>query len=147
MGLMFFGNIRIVYIAIGVIVLSFIGVGSASSDAGVGGNLAHLGGALIGYIFIKQYERGSDWSLPIMRFLNMLARPFNRKTGSRAKNTATKQKVNSAKTTNTKSKGQTSATNPSQDEIDMILDKISAYGYDSLTTEEKQILFKASQKK
>lgn len=147
MSLLFFGNIRIVYIAIAVIVLSFIGVGSASSDAGAGGNLAHLGGALIGFIFIKQYERGIDWSVPITSFLNLLMRPFGSKSGTRAKKSSAKQKVNSGKASGTKSKGQTSPASPSQDEVDMILDKISAYGYDSLTTDEKQILFKASQKK
>ncbi len=147
MNLLFFGNVKIVYIAIIVIFLSFIGIGAASSDAGAGGNLAHLGGALIGYVFIKQYERGSDWSIPIMRFLNMIAGLFGRKYTSRTGNTS-KAKATAGKTGNSsKSKGYTSAATPTQDDIDAILDKISANGYESLTTEEKQILFKASQKK
>jgi len=36
---------------------------------------------------------------------------------------------------------------PDQTEIDTILDKISKSGYESLTKEEKQKLFKASQQK
>lgn len=147
MNLLFLGNIKIVYIAIAVIFLSFIGIGSSSSNAGAGGNLAHLGGAFIGYLFIKQYERGIDWSTPITGLMNLISRIFTKKTGSRAGNTSTKSKSNSGKASNSKPKGYASPANPSQDEIDMILDKISAYGYDSLTTEEKQILFKASQKK
>jgi hypothetical protein len=35
--------------------------------------------------------------------------------------------------------------NPSQEEVDAILDKISKSGYDRLSSEEKDILFKASQ--
>jgi hypothetical protein len=35
---------------------------------------------------------------------------------------------------------------PSQEEIDAILDKISANGYDSLTAKEKEKLFSASKK-
>ena len=35
---------------------------------------------------------------------------------------------------------------PSQHEIDLILDKISRSGYESLSREEKQKLFRASQK-
>jgi hypothetical protein len=35
---------------------------------------------------------------------------------------------------------------PSQQEIDLILDKISRSGYESLSKEEKQKLFRASQK-
>jgi len=147
MHLLFFGPIKIVYIAIGVIILSFIGVGSSSSNAGAGGNLAHLGGALIGYIFIKQYERGIDWSVPVATFMNMLTRLFSKQGGSRASSPSSKSKGNVGKTSSSKSKGTTSPANPSQDDIDIILDKISAHGYDSLTTEEKQILFKASQKK
>jgi membrane associated rhomboid family serine protease len=145
MNLLFFGNVKIVYIAVIVIFLSFIGIGASSSDAGAGGNLAHLGGALIGYIFIKQYERGRDWSMPIMQFLNMISSIWGQKATTR---TGKKTKASTGKAgTNSKSKSYTSAATPSQDDIDAILDKISAYGYEGLTTEEKQILFKASQKK
>jgi hypothetical protein len=47
---------------------------------------------------------------------------------------------------NTPPSGASSATFPSEDEIDRILDKINRSGYESLTKEEKQKLFHASQK-
>lgn len=146
MNLLFFGNIRIVWIALVVILLSFIGIGGASSDAGVGGNLAHLGGAIIGFIFIKQYEVGNDWSKPITAFLDSIKRIFRGKSGA-SSSSKNKASAGGKASSNSKSKYSAASTNPSQDEIDAILDKISAHGYESLTTDEKQILFKASQKK
>ncbi|OCX52372.1 rhomboid family intramembrane serine protease [Mucilaginibacter sp. PPCGB 2223] len=87
-----------------------------------GESFVHLGGALIGFIFIKQLQRGNDWS-----------RPFERLFQPRPKlKVAVK---NSGKFTNAR---------PRQDEIDRILDKISQTGYDSLSKQEKETLFRAS---
>jgi membrane associated rhomboid family serine protease len=149
MNLLFFGNVRIVWVALIVILLSFIGIGGASSEASVGGNLAHLGGAILGFVFIKQLERGNDWSVPIDAMLNGIRRLFGKKgasSGGGNKSNKTSQTSKSASNQGKKGSG-TASTTPSQAEIDAILDKISANGYESLTTEEKQILFKASQKK
>jgi membrane associated rhomboid family serine protease len=143
MNLLFFGNVRIVWVALIVMFLSFIGIGSTSSDLGMNGNVTHLAGALVGYIFIKQLEAGNDWSKPISALIRWFTSIFGKKNG---RSSSTKSKTSSSSKTS-KSKGTTTATSPSQDEIDAILDKISANGYESLTTEEKQILFKASQKK
>ena len=35
----------------------------------IGGNVAHLGGALMGYFFIVEYKKGRDWTLWITGFL------------------------------------------------------------------------------
>ena len=55
--LMFIGPIRIKYIAGFYILISFLG----SVGPNEGGNVAHLGGALIGFLYIKQLQAGSNW--------------------------------------------------------------------------------------
>jgi len=127
MHLLFIGAVQLRWIAVVVIFLSFIG--SVGSNAG--GNLAHLGGALVGFLMASQYKKGIDWSVPIAKLLAL----FDRKPKDRRYQKSTK-------------KGERSRPEqPNQEIIDKILDKISASGYESLTSEEKQILFKASQKK
>jgi membrane associated rhomboid family serine protease len=135
MMLLFFGSVKIKYIAIVAIFLSLIGVASVDSEAGAGGNLAHLGGALIGYLYIVQLRQGRDIGRWISTFVYRIGQLFTPKPQGRKAH-------RSAGNT-----GKGMGSNPSQDEIDAILDKISEKGYASLTPEEKQILFKFSQKK
>lgn len=139
--LLFLGPVRIKYIAAFYIVLSFLG--SVGSNAG--GNIAHLGGALIGYIFIKQLHKGNDWGawvLSVIRFFkSFFVRQSNIKV-SYKKGSSSRPKSQTSKSAST---SQSSSKTP-QDEIDDILDKISERGYESLTKEEKQKLFNASKK-
>lgn len=128
--LVFIGPVRIKYIAAFFILVSFIG----SVGMNAGGNLAHLGGALLGYIFIKQLKKGRDLGKPISAvsaFLNQLftRRKFKVSYRSNDKNFNYEDKE------------------PDQKEIDAILDKISKSGYSSLTKREKERLFRASSKK
>lgn len=115
--LLFFGEVKIKWIAIIYFVLDFIAIGSVNA----GGSLAHIGGALLGFTFIKSLQRGRDWS-----------KLFERKP---------KLKVvrNEKPVKKPEFKG-----GVSQQEIDAILDKISTSGYDKLTAVEKEKLFKAS---
>lgn len=133
--LLFFGPVRIKYIALVFIVISFLG--SVSSNAG--GNVAHLGGALMGYIYIKQLQAGVNWGGWITATLTWVSGLFS--SQSRVKVTYR----NEAPTPKT-AKTNKAASKASQDEIDAILDKISDRGYDSLTKEEKEKLFNASKK-
>ncbi|WP_026462869.1 rhomboid family protein [Adhaeribacter aquaticus] len=129
--LLLFGPVKIKYIAAFLVLLSISG---AVGD-NAGGNVAHLGGALIGFIFIKQLQRGNDLGRPIHGFWAIISGLFSRRPLMKVsyKNPAT---------------GGFSMPNgkPSQIEIDLILDKISRSGYESLSKEEKQKLFRASQK-
>ena len=104
-----------------------------------GGNIAHIGGAIIGFIFIKQLQRGVDMGRPIHAIGDFFANLFS----GRPKMKATFNSSAPGPKTNTKVNGNS---RPDQSEIDVILDKISASGYESLTKEEKQKLFRASQK-
>ena len=122
--LLFLGPVRIKYIALFYILLSFLDV----TGSNAGGEIAHLGGALIGYLFIRQLQNGVNMGEGIIKIINI----FNKKSSSKIKqdppiNDEVKSDI-------------------SQDEIDKILDKISESGYSSLSKKEKEKLFNASKK-
>jgi membrane associated rhomboid family serine protease len=132
--LLLLGPVRIKYIAAFFVVLSFIG----TVEANAGGNLAHLGGALIGYLYIKQLQAGRNIGAWVTVLLDSFRRIF--KPEARVKVTYRGQRKKTKE-------GRKPATDRiSQDEIDAILDKISEGGYESLTREEKEKLFNASRK-
>lgn len=116
--LLFLGNVKLKYLAIAYVVLDIIGVASTNA----GGSFAHIGGAILGFAYVKALQGGSDWSNIFKKKQNMKV-VKNEKARPRSKN---KENI------------------PNQKEIDAILDKISKAGYDKLSKEEKEILFKAS---
>tara|TARA_Y200000002_G_C22681617_1_gene664333 strand:- start:1953 stop:2831 length:879 start_codon:yes stop_codon:yes gene_type:complete len=124
--LLLIGPVRIKYIALFYVLLSFFDV--AGSNAG--GEIAHLGGAFIGYIFIKQLQNGVNIGEGIINLINL----FNKKKRKKESKKDVSQNIR---------KG---SMEPSQDEVDKILDKISDSGYSSLTKKEKERLFNASKK-
>ena len=130
--LLLLGPVRIKYIAAFCIVISFLG--AAGSNAG--GNIAHLGGALVGFVYLKQLQAGSNWGGWITVTIDWFKGLF----AAKPKVKVTYRKQYSA---SQKPKAKASI---SQDEIDAILDKISDGGYESLTKEEKEKLFNASKK-
>ncbi|MBK0401754.1 rhomboid family intramembrane serine protease [Adhaeribacter sp. BT258] len=133
--LILLGPVRIKYIAAFLVILSISG---AVGD-NAGGNIAHIGGALIGFLFIKQLQKGTDLGKPI----HAIGDFFGNLAAGRPKMKATFNPAGSrSRSTNSGS----ASVRPDQKEIDLILDKISESGYESLTKEEKQKLFRASQK-
>jgi len=139
--LLFIGPVRIKYIAAFIVITSFIW----STGSNAGGNVAHLGGALMGYIFVRQLQKGNNWGawvISVMRFFkSFFVRQSNIKVSySKKKSTGSARKAKSG------SSSKPSSSQASQDEIDAILDKISEKGYESLSKEEKQKLFNASRK-
>jgi hypothetical protein len=117
--LLFFGAVRLKWLALITVVLDFIGIPSGNA----GGHIAHIGGALFGFLYIKYlYQKNI---LP-----HWLTNIFKRKS---------KLKVH-YKTTFMKTGNEV----PTEEDIDDILDKISKSGYDSLSKKEKELLFKAS---
>lgn len=133
--LLLLGPVQIKWIALVYVLLSFRDMPYVNS----GGNVAHLGGALIGYIFIIQLKKGNDLGAWITNLLDGIQRIFDRKPKMRVSHNAKKSKVtvntNAGSAKNSGSAA--SAGSPTQDEIDAILDKISEGGYESLTKEEK----------
>lgn len=129
------GPVRIKYIAAVVVILSIAGINGGNP----GGEIAHLGGALLGFLFIKQLQRGRDLGRPVQAVGDwvggLLSGPRLRVThrgGAAAAPAAGPRKGSLPK--------------PEQEDLDAILDKISRSGYESLSKDEKQRLFKASQK-
>jgi membrane associated rhomboid family serine protease len=101
---------------------------------------AHLAGGLTGFFYVRQLQRGNDWSNWMHRFYSWLMNLFN------PNNKKTKQPVSKQFFYKTKDKEPFTRTpNISQKRIDDILDKINQKGYDSLTKEEKEILKKAGE--
>lgn len=122
--LLFLGPVRIKYIALFYILLSFLDV----TGSNAGGEIAHLGGAMIGYLFIRQLQNGVNMGEGVINIINFFNKEKNKKT-----------EENYSPTEETKY-------DISQDEIDKILDKISESGYSSLSKNEKEKLFNASKK-
>ena len=142
--IIFVGPVKIKYIAAFYIVFSLAGVNGSNS----GGNIAHIGGALLGYLFMKQLQKGNDWSKPLVSFVCWAKSFF--KPQPKIKVSYKKEEQYNSRTKNQTrwaSKPSSRATKSeevSQAEIDAILDKISAKGYGALSKEEKQKLFNAS---
>ena len=132
--LLLIGTVKLWHIAAVFFLLDIIRL--AGSNAG--GHLAHIGGAVFGVFFINQLRGGKDITRWIMGFWEYIVGLFSSKPKSNFK----KVHRNSSRST-ANSKVQPPKVDEHQKKIDAILDKISASGYDSLTKEEKEYLFKA----
>jgi membrane associated rhomboid family serine protease len=132
--IMFLGDVKFKYIAIGYVILDLISIPQGNA----GGHIAHLGGALFGFFYIQQLKKGKDFTLSFSRFLDYLKALFK----PRKKMKVVYKRPGKTKT-NTAYNEQKIA---NQKKIDAILDKISKSGYESLSAEEKAILFDASKK-
>ncbi len=126
-------TIKLQYIAIGILIIDILGVVAVENR---GGNVAHLGGALMGFIYAKQLLKGNDIGKWITQLTNKIRSIF----GTKKKPLKTSYKRNSKIAGYTKEEFK--AYNK-QKQIDLILDKISKSGYESLTKEEKDFLFTA----
>ncbi len=126
------GRIKIKYMALAIFILTSIMDFSVNS----GGKLAHMGGALLGYLYTVDLRRGHDLGKGINRIMDFFATLFK---------PSKKMKVTYKKTTDDYEYNKRKAEH--QAKINSILDKISKGGYDSLTKEEKDLLFKESQQK
>jgi membrane associated rhomboid family serine protease len=114
--LILIGPVKLKWLAVFFVVIDFLTIAGANS----GGEIAHLGGALVGFVYIRQLRRGHDWNKPISKIFSPKIKAVPGAMTEGSKNS------------------------PRQDEIDRILDKISLSGYDSLNKQEKETLFRAS---
>ena len=119
-------DVKIFYIALFIIIMDLIQIPVSNA----GGHLAHLGGAAWGFYYNNQLKKGNDPGNKIIDFLNYLKGFFKKKSKIR--------KVYRRDDFKKPSKEEVD-----QKKIDLILDKISKSGYDSLTKGEKETLFKA----
>lgn len=131
--LFLFGIVKLWHIAAVLIILDLIQVSAENT----GGHLAHLAGAFFGFIYIKLLKNGTDLSKGITSIIVFFENLFKHK-----KNTPFKKVYKNTDSVFTSVNSVNK--NFTQKQIDDILDKISKSGYDSLTKEEKEFLFKAS---
>ena len=137
--LLFLGSIKFWYIAAFLVALDVIQIPISNS----GGHLAHLGGALFGYVYAQQLKKGNDIGSGFEKLITGFLSLFeSNKKQPRAKMKTVYRKANTGNTTARASTGSISK-NEKQQKIDAILDKISKSGYDSLTKQEKDFLFDA----
>ncbi len=124
--LLFIGRVKLIILALVLFIMDFLMI----SGDNAGGRIAHIGGALFGYLYITAYKKGgsswfdiSDLFRPKPKFRNVYRTERPLKDEEYNMNKAHNQSV-----------------------IDSILDKISKSGYQSLSAEEKELLFKSSNK-
>ncbi|MCE2611650.1 rhomboid family intramembrane serine protease [Flavobacteriaceae bacterium D16] len=131
---LFFFNVKLWYIGAFVVLMDLVQIAAAQN---AGGRIAHLGGALLGYYYARKLLQGRDIGKGFSALLDSLANMFKKgekkapmKTVYRKKGSAKKNPADYEKESR-------------QRKIDSILDKISKSGYESLSKEEKDFLFKA----
>ena len=126
--LTFIGRVKLKHIAIFSILLDVLSIPKGNA----GGHIAHLGGALYGFLYVQQLKVGKDWSRSFSRLLDVLVNSFKKQPLTTVhKKPKTDDQWRAEKAS-------------SQNEINRILDKISKSGYESLNKKEKETLFKAS---
>jgi membrane associated rhomboid family serine protease len=128
--LLLIGNVKLWHITAVLLLLDLLQIQMNNT----GGHIAHLSGAFFGYIYIKLLQNGTDLSRIVDSILNLFSKkqstPF-RKVHVNTKKPAAKRESKIV------------IKDKTQQQLDDILDKISQSGYDSLTAEEKEFLFKA----
>ncbi len=125
--------IELVWIAVFRVVLDLLG---ASGPVNQGGYICHLGGAALGLLYML-HIKGSIHIPGVDAIAVFISNLFS---GEKSKPMrSARVTINSDKPSGSKKGG------VSQEEIDRILDKINATGYESLTAKEKEQLFKAGE--
>lgn len=132
----FMVTIKLWQLAVGLFLLDLFRLGSGTNP---GGMLSHIGGAVFGYLYAVQLAKGNDIGLWFEKIVASLANLFKTR-----KNTPFRKVHKTSK--NTTKKKTTSVKDERQIKIDGILDKIGKSGYESLTKQEKDFLFKAGDK-
>ncbi|MBR5803475.1 MAG: rhomboid family intramembrane serine protease [Bacteroidaceae bacterium] len=132
--LLLFGPVRLKYVALVVVLTDLLFITSSNA----GGHIAHLGGALAGWLFARGIHSGKyDATAWINKILDTIVGWFHRPSKPRMKVHVGKRAKDYD--FNARKKAQ-------DDEIDRILDKVRQSGYDGLSAEEKRKLFDASRR-
>lgn len=136
-----FFNVKLWHIGVFVVLTDLIQIPSSGN---AGGLLAHVGGAIFGYVYAQQLSKGNDIGLWWERLADGVVNLFKSKPKSAKKaNMKTVYKNQASAQKRTYRSGSRVSKNEQQAQIDAILDKISKSGYDSLSKAEKDFLFKA----
>ncbi len=133
--LLLIGNVKLWHITIVILLIDLL----QFLDGNMGGHIAHLAGAFFGFVFVKLLENGTDLSKIVSSVIDFFVNLFGKSKSTPFKKVHKNYKRPAEKPTVSRivTKDKT------QQQIDEILDKISRSGYDCLTKEEKEFLFKA----
>lgn len=125
------GPVKLIYLALFTALIDVLSIQSGNA----GGHIAHLGGALFGCFFVLSIRKNKDISSGIVYFFSKIGHLFSGKKKMRVKYKKKVSEMNDREY-NAYKKDQ-------NDRINAILDKISKSGYESLSREEKEILFRS----
>ena len=131
--LLIIGNVKLWHVTAVIIIVDLMQLRSGN----MGGHISHLAGAFFGFIFIKLLQNGTDLSKIVSGVIGFFTNLFKKDSSTPFK----KVHKNYSKPLE-KSVSKIITKDKSQQQIDEILDKISQSGYDSLSKEEKEFLFK-----
>jgi membrane associated rhomboid family serine protease len=132
--LLLIGNVKLWHITLVIILIDLMQIRIENT----GGHIAHLAGAFFGFVFIKLLENGTDLSKIISKETDFFVNLFQK-----SPSTPFKKVHKNYKKPIQKPIFKIVTKDKTQQQIDEILDKISRSGYDCLTKEEKEFLFKA----
>ncbi|HEY5510600.1 MAG TPA: rhomboid family intramembrane serine protease [Prolixibacteraceae bacterium] len=131
--LVFIGPVKIKWIALLSVLLYIVNL----SGDNAGGNFAHLGGAFWGFVYMTTLKSGYNLSARFEKIFDSLFSWTRPKRKLKVEYTAG----------NIREYGYNRSKKAQQEEVNRILDKISTAGYESLTSVEKEMLFKMSGEK
>lgn len=142
LNLLLIGPVQLKYIALVSIAIDLFSIRSSNA----GGHIAHLGGALAGYLFASNIKSGKDITFWIQSLVDRLSNLFSKKSGKARMRVKYRRPrtPNHSRPESDQEYRDRRATN--HKEVDRILDKIKRGGYDSLSKEEKRTLFEAGSK-
>lgn len=168
--LLFFGTVKLKWIVAAAVFMQFLGLGTMDN---IGGTIDHIGGMFFGALYATQLRKGNDLLAPTKRLLNWIGNTYTRlvtpsrdhkkrrgpkvsyrrdassstPSGGRGRPSFMRKATGGRKTAgrHQSDDGEVS-TATHQEQLDAILDKIKERGYNSLSKEEKDFLFRASNK-
>lgn len=132
--LLLIGTVRLWQFTFVILLLDLVQIFAENT----GGHIAHLAGAFFGFAYVKLLLGGTDLS----KGISFLTDLFFSSTKNKSKGPFRKVHRNN-KPSGGESASKIVTKDKTQRQIDDILDKISKSGYDSLTKEEKEFLFRA----
>jgi len=132
--LFFLGFIKLKYLALAAVLLDIITIDGGNP----GGHIAHLGGAFFGWLFMSRFKKGKDLSSGYYQIIDWCKEKLSKNPKPKV------AYINEEKINERYSKTNASIEKDRQAAIDAILDKIGEGGYDSLSAEEKEFLFRIS---
>ena len=135
MRLLLIGNIRLKYVALGLVAIDIL----TNLSTNPGGTFAHIGGAFMGGLYVHYLQKGQDFAGPFQVLFERITQRRKPK-----KKEAPMKVVFNRKRKATTYDRPSQRSEDTQEQIDQILDKINVSGYDSLTKEEKDSLYRAS---